>query len=227
MEERNSSGYTPFHLALGKGNVPVLQYFLNAHAPEDSEEIYKQPPSKSTLSIALESHKPEVVWMILNNKLATKENMGDAWTFITRDDRKTSQKARGLAKPDESMEEITNLLMTFGGFSKVPENASEHSPVPQANETARSSPSQTPPVSNEPSPNRNQRHKSDTPHVDEPSTPVDQQTAAENRPDESSSDPYQNGQPPLPHGRGRGRGKGRGRGRGRGFRGRGRGGVPS
>lgn len=232
MEERSSAALTPFHVALEKGRVSALKYILEAHSPEDNEGIYDAPPSKSLLFIALESCQPEVVWMVLNNKLATKEDMANAWSFVLNDAQGIFRKTPGLAKPDEKVEEITNLLITFGGFSKESVPAPVQDTTFHTNGQASStSPPLSPsgePVSPQsgPPPKRSSRNRK--PHASpsgskEPYITISQPTTGS---DEPLPSPTQNGPPPSPHGRGRGRGWSRGRGRGRGFRGRGRGGPP-
>lgn len=214
--------------------MSALKYLLDAHSPEDNEGIYDAPPSKSLLFIALESCQPEVVWMVLNNQLATKEDMANAWSFVLSDAQGIFRKTPGLTKPDEKVEEITNLLIMFGGFSKESVPAPEQDTAFHTNGRASStSPLLSPssePVSPQsgPPPKRGSRNKNRKPHASpsgskEPYITISQPTTGS---DEPLSSPTQNGPPPSPHGRGRGRGWSRGRGRGRGFRGRGRGGPP-
>ena len=229
MEERNAAGLTPFHVALQQGQVSILRFFLSSYTPADNETVYDRPPTKSLLSIALESRHPEVVWVILSNKLASKEDMASAWTCITGEGYKTQSQV------NERVDEITDLLMTFGGFSKIAEPTPPQLNKIQTNGHISSSPSSLASPQDETTPNRNARpsHRGQwyhnrkpriPPGMKEPPVPANQQTTVEDCADEPTPSQHSTEQPPLPHGRGRGHGQGRGRGRGpaRGFRGRGR-----
>ncbi|KAJ7087831.1 hypothetical protein C8R44DRAFT_819930 [Mycena epipterygia] len=125
-EERDSRDLTAFHIALQCGHIPVVAYFFEAYPPSDSHAVYDAPKSKTLLSIALESREPELVWMILDNGLATEQDINLSWTWITstkgRSEMKKSGKAGQKSKPndEEKFEDIMKLLMRFGDFTPPP-----------------------------------------------------------------------------------------------------------
>lgn len=83
-EERNSAGLTAFHVALAHGHASIIKQFFESYPPdeEDSTAIYDAPAPKTLLSISLESHEPQVVFMILDKGLASTADIGNAWTSI-------------------------------------------------------------------------------------------------------------------------------------------------
>ncbi|KAJ7905725.1 hypothetical protein B0H14DRAFT_2661321 [Mycena olivaceomarginata] len=125
-EERNSRGLTAFHVALQSGHIPVVAYFLDEHPPKDSDGVYEPPEGKTLLSLALESHEPELVWKILDNGLATEQDINLSWTWITSTKGRSAMKSStggrkgNLAHSDEKFEDIMKLLMRFGGFTPPP-----------------------------------------------------------------------------------------------------------
>lgn len=102
-----------------------MDYFFENHDPkdEDSEGVYSAPESTTTLHLALLSHEPEVVYMILNNSLASSEEIGTSWSWITSSEGRhiMSQKV-DHRKPTEleKFNDILKLLMRFGGFTPPP-----------------------------------------------------------------------------------------------------------
>ncbi|KAF7363616.1 hypothetical protein MSAN_01018700 [Mycena sanguinolenta] len=128
LEERDSRGLTAFHVALQCGHVPIVAYFLEEHPLEDSNGVYKPPASKSLLSLALESHEPELVWKILDNDLATEQEINQSWAWITSAEGRSAMKKnfaqnggrKGKAHGDEKFQDIMKLLMRFGGFTPPP-----------------------------------------------------------------------------------------------------------
>lgn len=229
MEERNTAGFTPFHIALQRGHVRIIKYILGAHGPEDAEAIYNRPPFGSLLSTALESGQPEAVWMVLNNKLATREDMTNAWIFVTRDSRKTFMDMPGLTYSDEKVEEIKSLLMTFGGFSKETEPILKQDSAFGANRQVLSTSTRTALSADEPvsphgawRPIHNKQQENHGPRVPlsrvkQSSTYANQQTALGGYCVEPVQSPYHGENVPLP------RDMIRGQGRSRGFMKRGRG----
>jgi ankyrin repeat protein len=113
LEERNSDGFTAFHIALQAGHVPIVEHFLESYPPKDSEHdaIYKAPPSHSLLSLAMSSVQPECVWKVLDNGFATLQDVSAAQIRISSAERlKTSgQKADAVKHED-----IRRLLDSFG-----------------------------------------------------------------------------------------------------------------
>ncbi|KAF8212016.1 hypothetical protein K438DRAFT_1957806 [Mycena galopus ATCC 62051] len=136
-EERDSRGLTAFHVALQCGHIPVVAYFLDEHPPKDSNGVYEPPAGKTLLSLALESHEPELVWKVLDNGLATEQDINLSWAWITSTKGRSTMK-KGLVpngdrkgkafNDEEKFEDITKLLMRFGGFTPPPTpSSSDHS----------------------------------------------------------------------------------------------------
>lgn len=240
MEERNDAGYTPFHVALQEGHMTILKYFFDAHKPDDSEAVYEAPPSKSLLALAVESAQPEVVWMVLDKKLASIEDMTDAWVYITCDGRKAILNKPGLAEPHDQVEEIVNLLTTFGGFTKEAEPKPEaklvampqtHGYLGTLSPPLSAEPGRPPPML--PSQNghslknyRNRSRKSALPSTPSQASPNQLESSrpasasGQETPPQSATDkPNTEHSNHFPPPRGRGRNYGRSRGRGRGFKG--------
>ncbi|KAF7304978.1 hypothetical protein MKEN_01212500 [Mycena kentingensis (nom. inval.)] len=119
-EERDSRQFTAFHVALESGHVPVVAYFFETHDPkDDSSAIYEPPASKSLLSIAVDSHEPELVWMILDKGLATEQDINQTWAWATSTRGRSTMKNHPKAK-DEVFADILKLLMRYGGFTPPP-----------------------------------------------------------------------------------------------------------
>jgi hypothetical protein len=208
-EERDSEGYTAFHIALQHGHIPILQHFFESYAPGETESkpIYNLPESRSLLSLALDSHEPEVVWMILDKNLASTHDVANAWARVSSgggggkdQPMKASQKIK--VKNAEKAGDIRKLLMTFGGFT--PPSTPDVAQVKY--HLSRSSNEQSgPDRDRQQFMEQNQKHRSRPPRA-----PLEQL---------SSQSPRSNGvldQQKAFQNRGRGHGRGRGRGRGRG-----------
>lgn len=119
-EERDSAGLSAFYVALQSGHIPVATYFLEIHPPnEDTKAIYSAPPPHTPLSLALDSCEPELVWMVLDKGLATTHDINDAWFRVTSGGISLSRPNRS-AKDKENADDITKLLMRFGGFTPPP-----------------------------------------------------------------------------------------------------------
>ncbi|KAJ7724464.1 hypothetical protein DFH07DRAFT_854853 [Mycena maculata] len=185
-EERDSRNLTAFHVALQSGHIPVVAYFFEAYPPKDSDSngVYKPPEAKTLLSIALESHEPQLVWMILDNGLATAHDINLSWTWITSAEGRSAMKKgmRDGKAQEEKFGDILKLLMRFGGFTPPPTPSSSDNSDGEWDQTE---------TSRVPVEWANQAQ----PSGEEPSSPATQK-------------PVQAGR-----GRGRGRGRG-GRGRG-------------
>ncbi|KAJ6497051.1 hypothetical protein C8R47DRAFT_1113655 [Mycena vitilis] len=189
-EERDSRNFTAFHVALQCGHIPIVAYFFQEYPPKDSDSkgIYQPPESKTSLSLALESHEPELVWMILENGLATEQDINLSWTWITSTKGRAAMKKlgrKGNGNNAEKFEDIMKLLMRYGGFTPPPT-----------------------PSSSDNSDGEDQWGQKEASH-----TPMPAQGASQPRP--LSEDPSSRRGPQQKPARGRGRG-GRGRGRGRG-----------
>ena len=216
--ERNSSGLSPFHVALQHGHVQILKNFFESYDPkqEDHNDIYDLSHPVSLLSIALDSAEPEVVWMILDRGLATSQDIGIAWTEVTSlQGRQVLLEKMG--NDSGKYTEVQNLLMSYGGFTPPPTpkvTTPENSPV-----TNKAQPSGGSPVSRGFHPRGRGTHR--------PRANTYRTAQAQHSPDETPA-PTQNGTADPtwrpPENRERDKARGRGRGRGRGYsRGRGRG----
>lgn len=201
MEEHNSNGETPFHVALRVGSLPIIKYLFESHSPEDDEAIYDSPPGTTLLTLALESRDPEVFWTILDKGLASKDDMSNSWAYITSNaGRDAILKAPNAKKAQEKLDEYINLLTTFGGFT-LPSSESDNTSATSEDSATNSTTSEEQDLR---SPTSNQR----SPEYS-PASSADRRSRSE-----QTSDPQI--RPSFVDGRGRGRGHGRGRGRGRG-----------
>ena len=129
MEERTSEGYTAFHLALKHGHISILKYFFETYPTndEDSKGVYSLSGPSSLLNLAVGSHVPEAVWMILDNKLFQRKEIVDVWknlsspagtaAFLNGIEQKN---VKGTAKKQEILDEVMNLIINFGGFARPP-----------------------------------------------------------------------------------------------------------
>lgn len=121
-QSRNGKGFTPFHLAVEGGHVAVVKYFFENHDPkdEDSVGVFEAPENTSILRLALLSHEPEVVYMVLNNSLAESSDLNACWTWITSSDGQAQVGKRAGAATTarrEQFEDMLKLLRRYGGFS--------------------------------------------------------------------------------------------------------------
>lgn len=229
-----------FHIALRGGYPKIANHFFETYPPKDDDHaaIYTSPDSRSNIHLALDAKEPEMVWMVLDKHLYTKEEMDQAWEVVN------SKAFKSTISPTSKYDEFVNLFKTFGDYtaaepesppngkfqqsrrprpSVTVEDARSHtaSPVSAASENPQT-PLSASSVPNGSRPFRGQHHRrgSYRPHQhQQPSSPVIQQGSPQ--PGDSSQD----GQHQSANYRGRGRGRGRGQYRGRG-RGRGRGEAP-
>ncbi|KAF8969839.1 hypothetical protein BDZ97DRAFT_1914962 [Flammula alnicola] len=119
-EERNSQGLTAFQLALKSGQLAIVNHFLETYPPQehDSKAIYDCTECSNLISLALESREPEHVWLILDKKMATPQEISQAWTWATSDKGLQILKdARPSPHDIEKAEDIIKLLARYGGFS--------------------------------------------------------------------------------------------------------------
>lgn len=216
MEERTSEGYTAFHIALKRGHVPVLKYFFEAYPTKDEDTggIYSLPGPTSLLCLAIESHVPEAVWMILDKKLFQRKELVDAWKNLSSPigtaafiNSVEQQNVKGTKKT-EILEEVMNLIANFGGFTRPP------SP-PIYTYSSDSIPPREPPASSSGSrfgrdvPSR--RQQAQTRHPQQ----FDQLKPKRNASDKSASEARPEATQNTRSGRGRGRGRSGGHGRSR------------
>jgi hypothetical protein len=180
--------------------------FFENYPPKESEHsaIYSTPKSTSVLLLALDSHEPEVVWMILDQGIAMLQDIRNAWTLVSAGNWKAATKKADGNVEGEKLDEIRQLLMTFGGFTPPPtpkvgsedrdwDPSTNTGPLAQ-NGSAQTSPSQK--KKKPTSPSSPEQLTSNTPQLNGASNPQTKTSA--------------NGNP-----RGRGRGRGRARARGK------------
>ncbi|KAJ3814935.1 hypothetical protein F5876DRAFT_26934, partial [Lentinula aff. lateritia] len=124
MEERDSQNYTAFHVATEQGHLKILAYLFEHYPPQDPDhnQIYVPPPSRSVLSLALQSHEPEVVFMVLQpkNKLSNSRDVNDAWSWINSPEGLTAMTRYSKAISGDIVDkfnDICTLLGQFGGFT--------------------------------------------------------------------------------------------------------------
>ena len=194
-------GLTAFHIALKHGHTSVLKHFFDTYPPKEPEfkAIYKLNGSNTLLELALESSEPEVVWMILDQGLANTQDIAKIWPRVSPSSEKVPTSNKSTRKR-ENMEEIRNLLMTFGGFTppntpKVSQDDLKSSSEQQRSGTKSSRPGTISPSSAE---ERKPRHNRQ-PSIQSPI---------------EATQPSPNGDRQMPVNRGRGR-KARGKARGR------------
>ena len=219
MEERTSEDYTAFHIALKHGHIPVLKYFFETYPTndEDTRGIYSLTGSSSLLSLAVESHVPEAVWMILDNQLFQRKEIVDVWknlsspvgtaAFINGIER---QSVTGTVKKKEILDEVMNLIMNFGGFTR--------SPTPPINDSVDSVPPREPPATLSSGSRLGQdvpsQHQQTQPHARSERQP-NQRKSKRNASGQSAFEAQPEVSQNTRGSRGRGQGRGRGRGRGR------------
>lgn len=197
-EARNSDGLTPFHVALQLGHIDIVKYFFEAHDPKDEDfvDVYSTPKSTTLLSLAVLSHEPEVVWMVLDRSLASTEDINASWSWITSAKGRSVMAKRANHKNKvqlERFDDIVMLIQRYGDFTPPPSPS-----VSEPEDEAEAVPQNTGQHA-KPSGSKHRRAESRTPN---------EMSSSETPPSEPQ----------------RGSGRGRGRGRGRGFsRGRGRG----
>ena len=217
MEERTSKDHTAFHIALKHGHIEVLKYFFETYPTndEDTKGVYSLHGPSSLLSLAIESHVPEVVWMILHNKLFQRKEIVDVWKNLSSPAGTAAfingieQHVNGPAKKKEILDEVVNLIMSFGGFT--------HPPTPPIHDPTNSadplSPHESPTSSHSgsrlgkdtPSLHQTQTHTRGDIKAEQLNQRKPRRNASEIRPETSQN---------TPGSRGRGRARGRGRGHG-------------
>ena len=136
---------TAFHTALQLGHISVVKYFIENHLPQDEDlrrSVYSMPSSSSTntLRLALETCIPELLWLILENKLYNERECKAAWDWVYSNECLSKVLSRHLASlsmdtdskkqsGDDILEEMKNLLCSYGGF-KSPSLSQEQLSVP-------------------------------------------------------------------------------------------------
>ncbi|TDL21575.1 hypothetical protein BD410DRAFT_789696 [Rickenella mellea] len=130
-EERDSNGLTAFHVALRRGFIPIVRYFMQNYPPKEAEfrAIYKHINNNTNnLRLALDSREPELVWTVLENKLANQARLEEAWKWVCSPQgvramttpSTTTAKGTGGGEERARYEEMRDLLMNFGNFPESP-----------------------------------------------------------------------------------------------------------
>ncbi|KAG6851252.1 hypothetical protein H0H93_011688 [Arthromyces matolae] len=110
LEERNADGFTAFHVALQRGHLSVVNYFFEEHPPShDAGSLYDSPPKASLLSLAIDSLQPELVWMVLDKKLAKQQDIDSALAQLAG--------YKGKIQKVEEMKDIERLIARYGGLT--------------------------------------------------------------------------------------------------------------
>ncbi|KAJ3835624.1 hypothetical protein F5878DRAFT_627415 [Lentinula raphanica] len=124
VDERDSQDRTAFHVAVQSGHHDIISYLLEQYPPKDSDhaQIYAAPPLTSILSLALQSHEPEVVYMVLQpeNGFANTQDISNAWTWINSSEgQKAMTKYSKGVKGNivEKFDDIRTLISQVGGFT--------------------------------------------------------------------------------------------------------------
>lgn len=222
MEERTSEDYTAFHIALKHGHIPVLRYFFETYPTKDGDTkgIYSLPGPSSLLSLAVKSYVPEAVWMILDNQLFQRKEIVDAWKNLSSPAGTAAfingieqQSVKGPVKKKEILDEVMNLITSFGGFTR--------SPTPPINNSANSIPPREPLATSSSDSRLGQdvpsQHQQAQPHARSERRPeqLNQRKPKRDASDQPASETQSEVSQNMRGGRGRGRGRGRSRGRGR------------
>ncbi|VDC06627.1 unnamed protein product [Peniophora sp. CBMAI 1063] len=201
-EERDSNDLTAVHYALKLGHTETVKRFFEEYAPRESEyrSIYRVPGNANLLSLALESETPETVWLVLENKLANKQEIRDLWNTRPL----PAKTAKGPKDKGTAAEEISNLLMSYGGIgaNEKPNNVSGGS-----GGAAKGKKAEVPPESS----SESSEDEAAPPPSAKPNSSAQSQNGNNAQQQNGNTNGASRG-----NGRGRGRGKGRGRGRGRG-----------
>ncbi|KZT11328.1 DnaJ-domain-containing protein [Laetiporus sulphureus 93-53] len=118
-EECDESGMTAFQVALQRGDTSVLKHFYTTYRPEDPDykHIYSGSATRSLLSLALESHKPEAIRMILDKGFASEEDINEERAYVISTEGKEALCGTGTRNGDDKYDEILDILMSYGGFS--------------------------------------------------------------------------------------------------------------
>ena len=111
VEERNSQGFTVLHTALKLGRISIVKHLVETYPLSHSDALYENPQGSTLLSLALESGEPELVWFVLENKLASPEDINKTWTKVT------SGKNSYSKQSSEKHSDIIQLLKKYGGFT--------------------------------------------------------------------------------------------------------------
>ena len=90
-----------------------MQLFLETYPPKESDSklIYDHSECSNLISLALESHEPEIVWIVLDRKLATPQEISQVLAWATSEKGATPS---GFVKGRDKAEDIIKLLKQYG-----------------------------------------------------------------------------------------------------------------
>lgn len=90
-----------------------MQLFLETYPPKDSDSklIYDYSECSNLISLALESREPEIVWMVLDRKLATPQEISQVLTWATSEKGATFSAS---VEDGNKAEDIIKLLKQYG-----------------------------------------------------------------------------------------------------------------
>ncbi|KIK57672.1 hypothetical protein GYMLUDRAFT_45835 [Collybiopsis luxurians FD-317 M1] len=124
IEERDGEDRTAFHVAVQYGHQDIITHFFDSYSPKDPDHSQVYAFSRTNvLSLALQSHEPQVVWMVLQNGLATSREINHAWSWITSTEGQKSmnQYSKGVSGDVEGkLNDILKLLMRYGELTPPP-----------------------------------------------------------------------------------------------------------
>jgi hypothetical protein len=189
-----------------------MKHFIENYSPQDSEHegLYALTEDKSLIQLAIGSGNPEVVWMVLENKLSNDRQTREAWSWVSSLEGKRTVTASGSPQTATSRyEEIMSLLMSYGHVTPPPTPSVEVHRDPRQVTTSLPppfQPEQTRTPKYQPPARGYGRGKHSSVKI-----PRQQPTPPSQSPVDSSPDSFVSY-----NGRGRGRGGWRARGRGRG-----------
>jgi hypothetical protein len=121
-EERDARGYTPLHVALEKGHVPVVKHFMDAYPPREDEHsgVYSAPPNISLLTMALGTANPELVWIVLDARLTPGDEIRQAWAWVHSAPGKKALTGTSAKKGKTKWDEVVDMLKVYGKLTPPP-----------------------------------------------------------------------------------------------------------
>ncbi|KAJ8519514.1 hypothetical protein ONZ45_g3589 [Pleurotus djamor] len=136
IDERTSQGWTAFHIAVARGYIPIMQYFLESYPSNDSdyEALYRPPEGTSVLLLALRSRNPDVARVVHGSGLTHRAEIVEALERIVAEDDATQMGVCEVLAKLEGLE-ISRQPSSHAAEAKhaPPESGDRpHSPQPQS-----------------------------------------------------------------------------------------------
>jgi hypothetical protein len=135
---------TAFHVALRQGHISIVQLFLETYPPKDagSKLIYDYSECSNLISLALESHEPEIIWIVLDRKLATPQEISQVLTWATS---KKGTRLSASVEDKDKAEDIFKLLKQYGkSGDKVMQPINTQAPTSTSKASPKSSQAKSP-----------------------------------------------------------------------------------